>query len=339
MNGHHILYEVREHIQAVIAQDTDLGKGLWRKFIELHPADIAAFFADIDKDQFKKLFLMIPKRERLEVFQELSDIMKVQSLGFMSELERVDALNSLSADELTDLFDLFTDEELKIYIELLNKKARQRVLSLLQFDPDSAGGIMDTEVLSLFADFTVAKSIQVLQRIGPNRDIYQQIYITDQGYRLVGHIRLEDLVLQLPEKRIRDFMRKNEMVTLATQDQESIAKKMVHYGLTTVPVVDETNHFLGVIPSETLVNVLVEEASEDVQKMSALAPMKHPYFETSVTRLLYERGFILVGLLLAQSFSTSIMRAFQDTLSYGSLLFSQACLLVPVVMRAIKVQH
>lgn len=327
MNGYNIVYEIQEHIQTVIAQDTDLGRGLWRKFLELHPADIAAFFADIDKDHFKKLFLMMPKRERLEVFGELSDIMKVQSLHFMNESERVDALNCLSADDLTDLFDLFTDEELKIYLELLNKKARERVLSLLQFDPESAGGIMDTQALSLFADFTVAKSIQVLQRLGASRDIYQQIYITDQGNRLVGHIRLEDLVLQLPEKRIRDFMRKNEMVTLANQDQESIAKKMVHYGLTTVPVVDETNHFLGVISGETLVDVLVEEASEDVQKMSALAPMKYPYFETTITRLLYERGFILVGLLLAQSFSTSIMQAFQGTLSYGSLLFFTSMLI------------
>ena len=321
MDGQYLLHEVRDHLDAVIAQDTQLGIGLWERFIQLHPADIADFFIDIDWDQFQELFLRLPKKLQLEVFQEFSDIMKVHSLAFMNEQERVDALNILPVDQLTDLFDLFSDEELKIYLELLNKKAREKVLSLLKFDPESAGGIMDTEALVLMQDFTVEKSIQVLQRIQPDRDIYQQIFITDKDHHLVGYINLQDLVLQSAQARIQTFMRLNEFVAQAHEDRESIAKKMVHYGLMTVPVVGSNNHFLGVIPTQTLVDVLVEEASEDVQKMSALAPMKYPYFETSFIRILFERGYILIALLLAQSFSTTIMRSFQTTLEYGTLLY------------------
>jgi len=195
------------------------------------------------------------------------------------------------------------------------------VHALLKFDPESAGGIMDAEVLVFIQDFTVEKSIQLLQRIQPNRDIYQQIYVTDKDHRLVGYIKLEDLVLQNAQSRISSFMRPVEFVALADEDRETIAKKMVHYKLMTIPVVNENNHFLGVIPSETLVDVLVEEASEDVQKMSALAPMKYPYFETPFLRLLFERGYILIALLLAQSFSTTIMKSFQTTLGIGSLLY------------------
>ena len=116
-------------------------------------------------------------------------------------------------------------------------------------------------------------------------------------------------------------MRHNELVALAQEDSDQLRKKMVHYGFMTVPVVGENNHFLGVIPSETLVDVLVEEASEDVQKMSALAPMKYPYFETSFLRLLFERGYILIALLLAQSFSTTIMKSYHTTLGCGTLLY------------------
>ena len=100
----------------------------------------------------------------------------------------------------------------------------------------------------------------------------------------MGYIKLEDLVLQNAQTRIHHLCG-HEFVAQADEDRESIAKKMVHYKLMTIPVVGENNHFLGVIPSETLVDVLVEEASEDVQKMSALAPMKYPYFETSFLRL------------------------------------------------------
>ena len=96
----------------------------------------------------------------------------------------------------------------------------KRYFHLLKFDPESAGGIMDTEVLVLMQDFTVEKSIQVLQRLQPNRDIYQQIYITDRDHHLVGYIKLEDLVLQNAQARIHSFMRPNEFVAQANEDRE-----------------------------------------------------------------------------------------------------------------------
>ena len=321
MDGQNLLHEIKDHLDAIIAQDSEYAKDLWKSFLDLHPADIADFFTDLDWDQFQELYLKLPKHLQLEVFQELSDVMKVNSLSFMSEQDKVEALNMLPVEDLTDLFDLFSDEELKVYLGLLNKMAREKVLSLLKFDPESAGGIMDAEVLVFMQDFTVEKSIQLLQRIQPNRDIYQQIYITDKDHRLVGFIKLEDLVLQNAQARISSFMRDVEFVAQADEDRETIAKKMVHYKLMTIPVVGENNHFLGVIPSETLVDVLVEEASEDVQKMSALAPMKYPYFDTSFFRLLFERGYILIALLLAQSFSTTIMKSYHSTLGVGSLLY------------------
>ena len=109
----HLLREIQDHLDAVIAQDSEFGKGLWLRFLQLHPADIADFFSDIEWNQFQQLYLRMPKSLQIEVFQEFSDITKVHSLSFMNEQERADALNSLPVDELTDLFDLFSDEELK----------------------------------------------------------------------------------------------------------------------------------------------------------------------------------------------------------------------------------
>ena len=321
METKHLITEIRQHLSEFLAHESPLAQGLWEQFIKLHPADIAEFCAELDGEVAKNIFVRLSKKNQLEVFQEFSDIMKVKSLAFMNEQERIDALNTLPIDELTDLFDVFSDEELKVYLGLLNKNARKQVMSLLRFDPESAGGIMDTEALVFLDSFTVEKSIQVLQRLQPNRDIYQQIYIIDRDNRLLGHIRLEDLVLQPAQARIQSFMRPNELVAFAHEDRETIAKQMVHYGSMTVPVIDENNNFLGVIPSDTLVDVLLEEASEDVQKMSALAPMKYSYFDTSFFKMLYERAYILIALLLAQSFSTTIMKSFQNILGYGSLLY------------------
>ncbi|BDC35157.1 magnesium transporter MgtE [Candidatus Dependentiae bacterium Noda2021] len=321
MNTDTIFNEIQQHIDSIIEQSSPFTQELWKQFTQSHPADIAGFFSDINREHFKRLFLMLPHAIKLSVFLELPDSMKVESLTFMSTQERVDALNQMPTDQLTDLFDLFSDEELKEYLVLLNKTEREKVISLLKFDPESAGGIMNTDVITLVEDFTVEKSIQVLQRLQPDRDIHQQIYVTDRSGILVGNIQIEDLVLQPAKTRIGAFMHKNELIVAANQDREKIAKQMIHYGLMIVPVVGTDGQFLGVIPSDILVDILVEEANEDVQKMSALAPMKHPYFETSFSRLLYERGYILIGLLFAQSFSTTIMKSFKSTLQIGSLLY------------------
>lgn len=321
MNKTPLFEELSKNIESIIKRDSPLGVSLWQSLIESHPADIAEWLNTIPHDSLKGLFLDLPKQLKSEVFKEFPDGTKIRVLNLMDERDKATALNSLQPDELTDVLDVASDEELKYYLTLLTKHVREQVLSLLKFDPESAGGIMDIEVLTLMQDFTVEKSIKLLQRIRPSRDIYQQIYVTDQEYRLVGYINLEDLVLHSPSERIAEFLRETEYVARANEDQEHVAKQMVHYGLMTVPVVDDQNHFLGAIPSETLVDVLVEEASEDVQKISALPPLKQPYFETSFIHMLYQRGYILVVLLLVESFATTILHAYEETLQIGSLLF------------------
>lgn len=322
MESERILQEIKANIQAVINQEQPLGVSLWHDFIELHPADIANFFTDIDHETFQLLFERLPKQVKIAVFEEFSDVMKVDSLSFMSEHEQAEALNGLPADELTDLFDLFSDQELKENLNLLHKKARQQVLSLMKFHPESAGGIMETEVLTLRDDFTVEKSIKLLQRLQLSKDIYQQIFVTDDAHRLIGYIRLEDLVLHRPTTRIGTLMRKNDFVARADEDREQITGKMVHYDLMTVPVVGDDNHFLGVIPTATLIHVLVEEASEDLQKMSALAPFKYAYFETPFIKIVFERGYILVTLLIVQSVAAIIMRSFEATMVFPLVFFT-----------------
>lgn len=321
MDVRKIVQEIKDNLQTVLAKDSSLGKSLWLELLKIHPADMAHFFEDISQEEFQALFMALPKELKLEVFEHFSDGMKASTLTVLPEQDKIDLLNELPIDTLTDLLEFLSDEDFKLYHNLLHKKAREKVLSLLKFHPESAGGIMDIEVISLVKDLTVEKAIKILQRLRPSREIHQQIYVTDSAHRLVGHIKLEDLVLNSPQAKIASFMQENEYVAQAEEDREEIAKNMVHYGLMTIPVVGKGNHFLGVIPSETLVDVLVEEASEDVLKMSALAPLKYPYFETSFFRLFFERSYILAVLLIAESFSGNILRAYEATLGVFLISF------------------
>jgi magnesium transporter len=162
MGPEKILYEVKTHLKAVISRKSPLGETLWNEFINLHPVDIAHFLSELDPEQFKELFLVLPQELVCEVFSELSQTYQVLALSSLTNANRVDVLSCLTADEMTDIFENLSDSDLKKYLNLLHKRDRDKVLSLLKFDPQSAGGIMDTEVLALQDTYTVKKSIELI---------------------------------------------------------------------------------------------------------------------------------------------------------------------------------
>lgn len=306
--------EVIENLEEVISRGTPLGRDLWEQLLKVHPVDLALFLTDSSDEIFDQIMYALPQGARLDVFEYLSDTKKVQALALLSKEDQVEALNTLSTDQLTDLFDSLSDEELKTYLAMLNKEPRERVIALLKFAPDSAARMMDSEVISLIDDFTVEKSIKLIQRLQPSREIYQHIFVTDRHNTLVGHISLEDLLFHKPQDRIVSFMNENKLVVQVDEDQDQVSKDMVHYDVTIAPVVSKNNHFLGVITSSALVGAIVEEAGEDVQRMAAMTPLKESYFETSFWRLLYERSHILVILLLVESFSTTMLSSYEKLL-------------------------
>lgn len=325
MDTQKILDQVAANSETVLKQDSPLGVLLWQEFVKLHPADIAQCLSDLDKETAQRLFSKLPHALRVSVFSDLTYSRKVVCLSVLDDHSRSQILSHLPLNELTDFFDELSDEELKKYIKLLHKKNREQVLSLMRFDPETAGGIMNTDVISLMDDLTIEKSIQILQRVQPNKELHQRIYVTNQVNQLVGHINLEDLVLKNPKTLLASILRKDELRVKVQEDRERIAHQMVHYKLLTVPVVGDNNEFLGVIPSDTLVDILEQEAAEDVYKISALTPLKHTYFETPFAKLLYQRSSILIVLFLVQIFSSIIIMQYQKFLE-GFLI-----LLIPMI--------
>lgn len=315
-----------QHKHEILQQGTPYGAELLKRLIAVHPADLAQFLETLNREDASVFFLLFPRDIQHRIFDEISHSLKVDILESLSDSERSTFLHHLSIDDLTDFFEDLSDEELKHYLRLLHKKDRDRVLSLLKFDPETAGGIMYTDVLTLMQDFTVEKSIHILQRLRPSRALHHTIYITSQNNEVVGHINLEDLVLRGPKTRIGSFVRTNELVVNAYEDQQDVAHKMVHYGVSNAPVVDEHGTFLGVIPSQALVEVIEEEASEDIYRMSALTPSEDPYFARSFSKLLYQRSTILMILLLVQTFSTIIMRQYQPLLEGFLFVFMNMAL-------------
>lgn len=314
MNPNKIFEQIEKHFDTVINQDSALGEELWQALVHLHPADIAKMCSELHTERAMALYKTFPETLKLEVFHYASDNKKAVFLAEVDERLRTKILESMSVDEFTDLIDHVDKDELKSYFKLMRKKDREKIVTLMKFGPETAGGVMDINVVNLTGDMTVSKSTQVLQKLQPQKELHDVIYITDNNNKLVGHINLEDLVLQSPRTKLASIMKRNEYVAHADEDRETVAQKMLHYHLTTVPVVGQTEQFLGVIPSDTLAEIIEEEGAEDVYKISAMAPIKNTYFETPFFKLFFERGYILVILLLIESFASIILHAHEDSL-------------------------
>lgn len=316
-----ILFEQIElYFDEFIENSTPRAHELRAKFNDLHPADMADFFDYLHDEQAQALFQHLDREQRLEIFKEFSPARQIQYADVMDERSLRSLLQGLSADELVDFFEELSDEDLKEYLKLLQEKDREHVISVLKLQEDSAGRQMDINVFTLFQDFTVAQSIQILQRIQPDQELHRSIFITTPKHELVGYILLEDLVIKSPGTKLSTIMRPIEYAAFVDDDQETVAQKMTHYDIMNAPVIDHENRFLGVISGENLVEIIEEESSEDIFRMATMRPIKQSYFETPFFSLLYQRSVILIVLLFAQTFSSIILRRYEILLE-GILLY------------------
>ena len=315
-----IFEQVKVNLEAVLKQEPGLGAQLWEAIIKIHPADLAQFISDLNKIDFLALFKTFPLPLQAQTFEYLTDTEKAYILPALTDAAKVNILKQTRIDELIDLFEYLPNTDLKKIFNLLQKNEREQATTLMKFDPDSAGGIMDINVISLQRNLTVEQSVKILQHLQPNQELHHQIYVTDQNNKLVGYINLEDLVIRHPKQPIADFLRENEYIANVDEDQQDVIQKMTHYHILSAPVVSQENYFVGVVTSETLVEALEEEASEDIYKISALSPIKQTYFETPFLKLLCERSYILIVLLLVESFSSSMLKAHETALS-GLIIF------------------
>jgi len=315
-----IFTQIYENIDAVIAQEDKQGTELFRLLILQHPADIADFLQRFRIKKQLLIFTKLPEKIVSKVFEKLPENLQVSYLAKLDIDKVTTLLKNIHSDKLADLFDHLTDSDLKKYLKLLQKKQRHLIIAQLNFEPDSAGRIVNSDVLTLEHGFTVKRSIQLLQRLTPKTDILRRIYITDHSNKLLGYIRLDELVLNKPDTPLKQIMHKNIVTINAHQDQEKVAKTMHHYSLFSAPVVDQSNNFLGVITADEIFDILEEEASEDVYKMSGLTPVEYSYFQTPASTLIRQRFSWLASLLLLQSASSFIVESYQEVIKQNVII-------------------
>lgn len=315
-----ILFQIENNIDSVIAEDTILGRDLWQILLMQHHADIAMLVSKLSVDRQAALFKKLGKELSVKVFRKIPQAAQSALLVKLDLEHATLILKNMPAGELTDLFDYLSDADLEKYLTLLQANQRNQILSLLSFNPRSAGGRMNSDVITLQKDFTVRRSVELLQRLGSSKTIMQRMYVTSKDNVLIGYITLDRLVLSKPDTPLAQIINPNELVILVDEDQEDVANQMHHYGLLDVPVVDKHNYFLGVITADDVFEIIKEEGSEDVYKMFGLIPVENGYFATPMWRIIWQRGVWLVGLLILQSFSSLILSTYSEMVNKYTII-------------------
>lgn len=237
-------------------------------FQDLHPADQAKFFQELDTETQFKLLKALTIAEVADLFDELSDEETVDVAEELSLPYLADILDDMDPDEAADLLGDLSTTKAQSVLHLMEET--RDVLPLLSYPDETAGGRMTTEYIKLYENTLTEQAIQYLREAAPPTDIPYYLFVTDEKEKLVGVTGLRELISANPKDPISKFMDSYVVSITAISDQEQAARIMQHYDLSALPVVDFDNRLQGVISHDDILDVIEAEATEDIYRMASV---------------------------------------------------------------------
>ena len=282
---------------------------------EINDADIAAILENLDEEDCLKVFRILPKSMAADVFSYLELENQQMIITSLADKEAAGIINNLMADDATDLLEEMPANIVKKLLANASAEVRRDINHLLQYPEDSAGSIMTVEFLDLKEHLTVQEAIERIRKQGVDSETINICYVLDQSRMLIGTVALRYLLLSEPDAIIGEIMHENVISVNTLMDQEEVARQFQKYDFTAMPVVDNENRLVGIITVDDIVDILQEEATEDIEKMAAITPSDKPYLRTSVWETWKNRIPWLLLLMLSATFTGSIIASFEEALS------------------------
>lgn len=290
---------------------------------EQHPADLAEWLEELTDDQREHVFEQLEPEQAAVIMGELELETQVGLVQEMDPEKAGDIIEEMATDEAADLLAELTPEEQGEILGELEAEDAADVRDLLQYDPDTAGGIMTTDYITIHAEMTAQAAIEHLREVGPDAETIYYVYVVDQAEKLVGVMSLRDLIVSPPHRSVRNIMRTKILSVFADQDQEEVAKTVSKYDLLAIPVTERDGRMVGVITVDDVIDVIEEEATEDALRMSAVTPDEEDPgasdFTAGIWRLVKPRLPWLVALLFLEVISGQVVEHFQAGLPTGTL--------------------
>lgn len=288
----------------------------------MKPYDIAAIFEELQDEKTPILFRILPKELAAETFVEMDDETQEFLIHGFSDSELKEIVDELFVDDAVDLIEEMPANVVKRILRQADKDMRKQINELLKYPEDSAGSIMTTEFIVLRPDMTAEMAIKRIRRTGVDKETIYTCYVTDNNNRLIGISTVKDLLLADDDNLVNDLMEENVISVNTLDDQEQVAQMFSNYNFLALPVVDNENRLVGIVTIDDAIDVIQEEATEDIEKMAAVLPSDKPYMKTSVWGIYRKRIPWLLVLMLSATFTSTIISSFEGALASVIVLSS-----------------
>ena len=278
-------------------------------------ADIAVILEELPEEDLLKIFRILPKTMAADVFSYLEVDHQHELITSMSEKDAASIINNLMADDATDLLEEMPANIVKKILANASPDTRRDINHLLRYPEDSAGSIMTVEYVDLKESMTVEDAIERIRKVGVDSETINICYVLDAKRKLIGTVALRYLLISPSDDVIVEIMHEYVIFINTLMDQEEVARQFQKYDFTAMPVVDNEERLVGIITVDDIVDILQEEATEDIEKMAAIVPTDKPYMKTTVFETWKKRIPWLLLLMISATFTGSIITSFEDALS------------------------
>lgn len=295
---------------------------------EMNDYDIAEIFEDLPTTEQLKIFRLLQKDIAADVFSYMETDTQSKLITLLSEKEAVDIINDMASDDAADLMDEIPANVVSRLLNKVDPEARRDINGLLNYPDDSAGSIMTTEYMDLKEENTIEDAIKKIKREYDDKETIDICFVTDKSRKLIGTVKLKDLVLNDEDKLIKEIMDDDIMSVNTLMDQEEVAQIIQDYDLTSIPVVDSENKLVGIITIDDVIDIIEEEATEDIEKMAAITPTEKPYLKLNVLDLYKSRIPWLLLLMISATFTGKIIQHYEAALASYVVLTS----FIPMLM-------
>ena len=280
--------------------------------LEENEVDIAEFLEELPQDKIVVVFRALPKEMAAEVFSNLEPDTQQVIIQSATDQEVSAIVEELYVDDAVDMLEELPANVVKRVLKAARPDTRKLINQFLNYPDNSVGSIMTAEFTDLKQSMTVAQAIAHIRRTGENSESVYTCYVTDAGRRLEGVLTIKELLLAQDEQLIADLMETDVITAETTEDQEEAVARMMKYDFISLPVVDKEGRLVG--------DVMEEEATEDFEKMAAMAPSEKPYLKTSVLSLAKHRILWLLVLMISGMITGGILGQYEAAFAAMPLL-------------------
>ena len=295
---------------------------------EMNSSDIAEILSEFTTKEIVTLFRLLKKDVAVDVFGLLNTTISKDVLNYLSDKEAVQLIEEMASDDAADILEEMPANIVDKLLKKCSESTRKDINKLLNYKEDSAGSLMTVEYAELKSDLIVEDAIKTLKKKVNEYETIDIIFIVDNKRKLQGIIKIQDLLFAEKTDIIKKLIHPIENYVTTSMDQEEVANIFKKYDITIMPVVDSEKRLVGIITIDDVVDVLEEEATEDMKKMAAIIPVDKPYNKVSIFETFKSRIPWLLLLMVSATFTGKIIQSFEDKLAACAILTA----FIPMIM-------